>query len=77
MNFRVIWKKNNYDVTFGLDKKAAQLKEHIQTLTGVYVCLYVCMHVCILCMYVVHFHHGNIFYSFTQSMLSMHILLAT
>lgn len=35
VSFRVIWKKNNYDVTFGLDKKASQLKEHIQTLTGI------------------------------------------
>ena len=34
MSFRVIWKKKNYDVTFGHDKKAVQLKEHIQTLTG-------------------------------------------
>ena len=39
VSFRVIWKKNNYDVTFGLDKKASQLKEHIQTLTGTNICI--------------------------------------
>ena len=34
MNFRVVWKKRNYDVTFPLDQKALKLKEHIQKLTG-------------------------------------------
>ena len=34
MKFRVVWKKNNYDVTFPLDEKVLKLKEHIQTLTG-------------------------------------------
>ncbi|XP_064406813.1 ubiquitin domain-containing protein UBFD1-like [Halichondria panicea] len=35
VNFRVVWKKTTYDVTFGLDEKAIKLKEHIQTLTGI------------------------------------------
>ena len=34
VTFKVVWKKNNYNVTFALDKKAIRLKEHIQTLTG-------------------------------------------
>ena len=34
VSFRVVWKKNNYDVTFPLDQKASKLKEHIQKLTS-------------------------------------------
>lgn len=36
VKFRVVWKKNSYNVTFPLDKKVLKLKEHIQTLTGTY-----------------------------------------
>lgn len=36
VSFKVVWKKNNYNVTFPLDQKALKLKEHIQTLTGSY-----------------------------------------
>lgn len=35
VSFRVVWKKNNYDVTFPLDQKASKLKEHIQKLTSI------------------------------------------
>ena len=35
VTFRVVWKKNNYSVTFPVDEKAVKLKEHIQTLTGI------------------------------------------
>lgn len=34
VDFRVVWKKNSYDVTFPLDEKAIKLKEHVETLTG-------------------------------------------
>ena len=34
VSFRVVWKKNSYNVTFPLKEKALKLKEHIQTLTG-------------------------------------------
>ncbi len=34
VDFRVVWKKINYDVTFPLDEKAIKLKEHIESLTG-------------------------------------------
>jgi len=40
VNFRVVWKKRNYDITFPLDHKVAKLKEHIQQLTGVFVLLW-------------------------------------
>lgn len=36
VKFRVVWKKNSYSVTFPLDEKVLKLKEHIQTLTGVF-----------------------------------------
>ena len=36
VQFRVVWKKRNYEVTFPLDHKVAKLKEHIQQLTGVF-----------------------------------------
>ena len=42
VSFKVVWKKNNYNVTFPLDQKALKLKEHIQTLTGSY--LYIISH---------------------------------
>ncbi len=44
VSFRVVWKKTSYDVAFPLDEKALKLKEHIQTLTGMVVCVCVHMH---------------------------------
>ncbi|KAK6169078.1 hypothetical protein SNE40_020199 [Patella caerulea] len=35
VNFKVIYNKSKYDVNFGLDETVKELKEHIQTLTGV------------------------------------------
>ena len=37
-----MWKKKNFDVTFGLDKKVSELKEHIQRLTCEYVIMFMC-----------------------------------
>lgn len=34
IQFRVVWNKKNYDVTFGLDETADSLKQHIESLTG-------------------------------------------
>ena len=34
LKFRVVWKKQTFDVSFGAEQKVAKLKEHIQTLTG-------------------------------------------
>lgn len=36
VNFRVVWKKQTFEVTFGLDQKVSKLKEHVQTLTGLH-----------------------------------------
>lgn len=36
VSFRVVWKKQTFEVTFGLDQKVSKLKEHVQTLTGLY-----------------------------------------
>lgn len=34
VSFKVVWKKQSYDITFNPDEKASKLKEHLQTLTG-------------------------------------------
>ena len=34
VDFRIIWKKNTFNVTFPLDESVPKLKEHIHTLTG-------------------------------------------
>lgn len=34
LKFRVVWKKQTFEVSFGAEQKVAKLKEHIQTLTG-------------------------------------------
>lgn len=34
IDFKVVWKKNTYDVSFPLDHQIDQLKEHINTLCG-------------------------------------------
>lgn len=34
VDFKVVWKKNTYDVTFPLDERVDKLKEHINTLCG-------------------------------------------
>ena len=35
LNFRVVWKKQTFEVSFGAEQRVSKLKEHIQTLTGV------------------------------------------
>ncbi|KAL5473155.1 hypothetical protein EMCRGX_G027603 [Ephydatia muelleri] len=35
VSFKVVWKKQSYDITFNPDEKASKLKEHLQTLTGI------------------------------------------
>ena len=34
VDFKVVWKKNTYDVSFPLDESVDKLKEHINTLCG-------------------------------------------
>ena len=34
VDFKVVWKKNTYDVSFPLDERVDKLKEHISTLCG-------------------------------------------
>lgn len=34
VDFKVVWKKNTYDVSFPLDDRVDKLKEHINTLCG-------------------------------------------
>lgn len=34
LKFRVVWKKQTFEISFGAEQKVAKLKEHIQTLTG-------------------------------------------
>jgi len=34
VDFKVVWKKNTYDVSFPLDERVNKLKEHINTLCG-------------------------------------------
>ncbi|KAK3705208.1 hypothetical protein QZH41_013999 [Actinostola sp. cb2023] len=34
VNFRIVWNKKSYDVEFDVNQTVDQLKEHIQTLTG-------------------------------------------
>lgn len=34
VEFKVVWKKNTYDVSFPLDERVDKLKEHISTLCG-------------------------------------------
>ena len=34
LKFRVVWKKQTFEVSFGKEQKVAKLKEHIQKLTG-------------------------------------------
>ena len=34
VEFKVVWKKNTYDVAFPLDERVDKLKEHINTLCG-------------------------------------------
>ena len=34
VQFRVVWNKKNYEVTFGLNETADSLKQHIENLTG-------------------------------------------
>ena len=34
VDFRVVWNKKSYSVSFPLDHKAIKLKEHIESLTG-------------------------------------------
>ena len=34
IQFRVVWNKKNYEVTFGLEETADSLKQHIESLTG-------------------------------------------
>ena len=34
VDFKVVWKKNTYDVSFPLDERVDKLKEHINTLCG-------------------------------------------
>ena len=53
VQFRVVWKKRNYEVTFPLDHKVAKLKEHIQQLTGVFHVAMVMMYVAMVMIYVV------------------------
>ena len=53
IQFRVVWKKRNYEVTFPLDHKVAKLKEHIQQLTGVFHVAMVMMYVAMVMIYVV------------------------
>ena len=36
VDFKVVWKKNTYDVSFPLDERVDKLKEHIHTLCGEY-----------------------------------------
>jgi hypothetical protein len=35
LSFRVVWKKQVFEVSFGAEQKIGKLKEHIQTLTGI------------------------------------------
>lgn len=35
VDFKVVWKKNTYDVSFPLDERVDKLKEHINTLCGI------------------------------------------
>ena len=32
--FRVVWKKQVFEISFGAEQRVGKLKEHIQTLTG-------------------------------------------
>lgn len=34
VEFKVVWKKNTYDVSFPLDERVDKLKEHINSLCG-------------------------------------------
>lgn len=34
VDFRVVWNKKNFDITFSLDEKISKLKLHLQTLIG-------------------------------------------
>lgn len=34
IHFRIIWNKQNYDVTFDPNETVRNLKKHIETLTG-------------------------------------------
>ena len=36
VDFKVVWKKNMYDVSFPMDERVDKLKEHIHTLCGEY-----------------------------------------
>lgn len=38
-SFRVVWNKNNYEVTFPIDETADSLKQHIENLTGLPVAM--------------------------------------
>ena len=47
IKFRLVWKKQTFDVAFGQEEKVAKLKEHVQSLTGCpsYFVLIICTNI--------------------------------